>query len=317
MALLLIHTGGTIGMVQTEAGFAPQAGVLETAIEALQASGNVGAEVQVSAFDPLIDSAQATPVEWDKIARTIHAAYDRFDGFVVTHGTDTLAYTAAALCLALPGLKKPVVVTGAMLPLTVEGTDGTRNLRDALNAAILSPAGVWVQFAGKRLHGGRVRKSHSHAFDAFEAEAVSTMPVIPAEKLLLNTVGDHRVGMLSITPSTCTELIRYAAERCDGIVLRCYGSGTAPDSPALREALMLAQSRDIPVVAVSQCAEGGIRLGTYAAGGILRDAGVIDGRDMTPEMAYAKVQFALSQFADPEAQRAYLSTCQCGEYTAA
>ncbi len=316
MALLVIHTGGTIGMVQTDQGFAPSAGVLETTIEALQASGDVTTTVDVRAFDPLIDSAQATPLDWAKIARTIHDAYDQYQGFVVTHGTDTLAYTAAALCLALRGLGKPVIVTGAMLPLTVEGTDGTRNLRDALTAATDAPAGVWVQFAGNRLHGGRVRKSHSHAFDAFESENVSTPPAIPAETFTLDQVSDHRVGMVSITPGTCTELIRYAAEVCDGIVLRCYGSGTAPETPALRAALGQAQARNIPVVAVSQCAEGGIRLGTYAAGGILRDTGVIDGRDMTPEMAYAKVQFALSQFDEADTQRSYLTTCQCGEYTA-
>lgn len=317
MALLVIHTGGTIGMVQTDQGFAPSSGVLETAIEALQSAGDVTGQVEVRAFDPLIDSAQATPMDWAKIAGVIHESYEQFDGFVVTHGTDTLAYTAAALCLALRGLQKPVIVTGAMLPLTVEGTDGTRNLRDALRAATEAPAGVWVQFAGNLLHGGRVRKSHSHAFDAFEADSVPTPPAIPAEVFTLDQVGDHRVGMVSITPGTCAELIGYAAEVCDGIVLRCYGSGTAPDTPALRAALSQAQARSIPVVAVSQCAEGGIRLGTYAAGGILRETGVIDGRDMTPEMAYAKVQFALSLFDNIDAQRDYLTTCQCGEYTAA
>ena len=317
MALLVIHTGGTIGMVQTDAGFAPRSGVLETAIEELRAAGQVSTEVHVQGFDPLIDSAQATPADWAKIAATIHAEYDRYDGFVVTHGTDTLAYTAAALCLGLRGLRKPVIVTGAMLPLTVEGTDGTRNLNDALTAASEAPAGVWVQFAGNLLHGGRVRKSHSHAFDAFEAETVMTPPVIPAETLNLAQVQDHRVGVVSITPGTCTELIRFAADTCAGIVLRCYGSGTAPDTPALRAALHRAQERKIPVVAVSQCAEGGIRLGTYAAGGVLRETDVIDGRDMTPEMAYAKVQFALSQFENIDSQREYLTTCQCGEYTAA
>ncbi|MEY8880497.1 asparaginase [Donghicola sp. XS_ASV15] len=317
MALLVIHTGGTIGMVQTDQGFAPSAGVLETAIQAIQSSGDLSDEVEVHAFDPLIDSAQASPNDWAKIAQTIHECYEHFDGFVVTHGTDTLAYTAAALCLALRGVQKPVIVTGAMLPLTVEGTDGTRNLRDALCAATKAPSGVWVQFAGNLLHGGRVRKSHSHAFDAFEAEVVSTPPAVAADAFALARVGDHRVGMVSITPGTCTELIRFAADTCAGIVLRCYGSGTAPDTPALRAALHRAQERQIPVVAVSQCAEGGIRLGTYAAGGILRETGVIDGRDMTPEMAYAKIQFALSQFDNIDSQHDYLTTCQCGEYTAA
>ena len=144
MATLLIHTGGTIGMAQTPDGFAPRDGVVEDAVAALVASGKVTGEVDVLRLDPLIDSALATAQDWARIAQTIHQHRGRFDGFVVTHGTDTLAYTAAALCLALPGLAQPVIVTGAMRPLTVADTDGTANLIDALAAARTAPAGVWM-----------------------------------------------------------------------------------------------------------------------------------------------------------------------------
>ncbi|MEH6675086.1 MAG: asparaginase [Sulfitobacter sp.] len=313
MAILLIHTGGTIGMAQTPDGFAPRAGVVEDAVAALVASGLVADTVEVLRLDPLIDSAQATPQDWLRIAETIHQYRDRFDGFVVTHGTDTLAYTAAALCLALPGLARPVIVTGAMRPLTVADTDGTANLIDALTAALTAAVGVWVQFGGKRLHGARVRKAHSQALDAFTAASTDSVPRIAAPAPELSPLRPHEVAVLTVTPGFSAALLDQAAGMCDGIVLRCYGAGTVPDSPPLRAALRKAQVRAVPVVAVSQCAEGGIQIGTYAAGKALRDSGAVDGGQMTPEMAFVKIQFALSQQSGFDARQRYLATDQCGE----
>lgn len=313
MSILLIHTGGTIGMVQTADGFAPRQGIVESAVEALVASGQVAERVEIDRLDPLIDSAQATPRDWLRVARTIHQAQETCDAVVVTHGTDTLAYTAGALCLALPGLDKPVIVTGSMLPLSVEGNDGQRNLLDALLAPATAAPGVWVQFAGRLMHGARVRKSHSQAFDAFEAVPSPLPPLVPARAPMLMEVRENNVGMLSVTPGPCTELVAHAAEVCDGLVLRCFGSGTAPDTPQMRTALESAYQREVPVIAVSQCPEGGMRLGTYAAGKVMRDSGVIDGRDMSPEMAFAKMQFALTVYSDFTDRRRYLARGQCGE----
>lgn len=315
MSTLLIHTGGTIGMDKTADGFAPREGVLEQAVAGLSQDQDGGISPHIQCLAPLIDSASSTPRDWHRIAATIFENYAKYDGFIVTHGTDTLAYTSSALCLALAGLEKPVIVTGAMLPLTVEGTDGTQNLRDAMEAAQSAPSGVWVQFAGHKLHGARVRKSHSRAFDAFEAEDWDTPPVVPAPKLSLNPVRENKVGVVSVTPGIFTDPVAYAAEECEGLLLRCYGSGTAPDTPEMRAALARAQDRQIPVIAVSQCPEGGMQLGTYAAGKVMRDTCVIDGRDMTPEMAYAKLQFCLTRPGGIEEKRRFLSACLCGEYT--
>ncbi|PTA98418.1 MULTISPECIES: asparaginase [unclassified Sulfitobacter] len=313
MAILLIHTGGTIGMAQTPDGFAPREGVVEDAVAALVASGKVTGEVEVLRLDPLIDSALATAQDWARIAQTIHQHRGRFDGFVVTHGTDTLAYTAAALCLALPGLAQPVIVTGAMRPLTVADTDGTANLIDALAAARTAPAGVWVQFGGKRLHGGRVRKAHSQALDAFTAAPTDRAPRVTAPDPQLSPLRPQEVALLTVTPGFSAALLDHAATTCDGIVLRCFGAGTVPDSPALRAALGKAQGKGVPVVAVSQCAEGGMQIGTYAAGKALRDSGVVDGGQMTAEAAFVKIHLALSCFAQFDAQHAYLAADQCGE----
>lgn len=313
MRILLVHTGGTIGMVQTEDGFAPQKGVVEAEVDRLINAGEISASVDIVTLEPLIDSAQATPADWSRIAQSIHSASADYDGFVVTHGTDTLAYTAGALCLALPGLRQPVIVTGAMLPLTVTGTDGSRNLREALLAAQSTAPGVWVQFAGRLLHGARVRKSHSSSFDAFEAEACDVAPLLPAAEPGCHEIAHHNVGIFSITPGPCMDLLVHAVERCEGLVLRCYGSGTAPDTPQMRAALAKAQAKGIPVIAVSQCPEGGMKLGTYAAGKVMRDNGVVDGRDITPEMAYVKMHACLTRGGGYETSRAFLATSQCGE----
>jgi L-asparaginase len=314
MSKLLIHTGGTIGMVQSPKGFEPALGIVETCVQDFVRDGLVTGPVDIKILEPLIDSANASPADWTRIAEIIAENHESYDGFVVTHGTDTLAYTAAALCFALEGLSKPVVVTGAMLPLTVPNSDGVRNLRDALLTVGTAPQGVWVQFAGQRLHGARTRKSHSRDYDAFRAEHTDIAPLQVAEQLTLHAFKDPKVAVLAIAPGAEMSLFKTAAETCDGLVLRCYGSGTAPNDPALKDALAVARQRGIPVLGVSQCAEGGIAFGTYAAGAVLVDNGVIDGRDMTVEAAYAKLVHALSVGDDPTER---LSRCLCGEFTEA
>lgn len=316
MAVLLIHTGGTIGMVQTSGGFAPRKGVVEAQVQAFQDSGQFTTPVDIHLLEPLIDSANAGPLDWSRVAQVVFDNHDAYDGFVVTHGTDTLAYTAAALCFALEGLAKPVIVTGAMLPLSVQGSDGGRNLLDGLLAAETAPKGVWVQFAGQRMHGARTRKSHSTEFDAFRVNEGGEDPVQPGETLVCHGFDEHKVAILAMAPGLPTDLFQYAAEGADALLLRVYGSGTAPESEGLKQALMTAKARNIPVLAVSQCPEGGMALGTYAAGAILRDNGVIDGRDMTVEAAYAKLHHVLSQTGDPAKNRVgRLQRCLCGEFT--
>ncbi|MCJ7874862.1 asparaginase [Phaeobacter sp. J2-8] len=313
MRILLIHTGGTIGMAATEAGFAPKAGVVEAAVASMVADGRVTALVELVTMDPMIDSSEATPKDWAAIAAQVFDAEGKYDAVVVTHGTDTLAFSAAALCLSLPGVTLPVIVTGSMVPLTVPDSDGWGNLADALRAAEHAEPGIWVQFAGQLLHGGRVRKAHSTAPNAFCAASSDVAPRIAAAAPMLQRVDQSNVAVLTVTPGGSSALMDYGCSQCDGIVLRVYGSGTAPDTAALRRALATAQSRKIPVIAISQCPEGGMRFGTYASGQILPDCDVIDGRDTTLEMAYVKMQFALSLHRGFPAQRAYLERALCGE----
>lgn len=299
-------------MVQTESGFAPRKGVVEGQIKSFQDQGAIAGDIDIHLLEPLIDSADAAPRDWSRVAQVVFNRHDDYDGFVVTHGTDTLAYTAAALCFALEGLAKPVIVTGSMLPLSVSGSDGEGNLLDSLRAAQTASKGVWVQFAGQLMHGARTRKSHSTEFDAFRVNAGGGQPVQKGVQLVQHNFHDHQVAILAMAPGLPTDLFQYAAENADALLLRVYGSGTAPESSGLKQALITAKSRGIPVLAVSQCPEGGMALGTYAAGAILRDNGVIDGRDMTVEAAYAKLLHALSQTGDPMGR---LQRSLCGEYT--
>ncbi|MGH1464092.1 MAG: asparaginase [Cognatishimia sp.] len=312
MSILVLHTGGTIGMVATSQGFAPRDGVVEDSITTLLQSNVLNAKVDVRLLTPLIDSANAEPEDWTRVAKLICQERDNYQGFVVTHGTDTLAYTAAALCFALEGLRAPVIVTGSMLPLSEEGSDGHRNLRDALQAGLSAPAGVWVQFAGQLMHGARVRKSHSTNFDAFRETPNATQPVQKSAQFRLHPFQKKQVAVLAMAPGQSGGVFKYAAEHCDALLLRCYGSGTAPDTKDLLNALTTAKWRGVPVLAVSQCPDGGMAIGTYASGAILRDNGVVDGRDMTVEAAYAKLQHILSL---GDAGRARLTRTLCGEFT--
>lgn len=314
MTLLLIHAGGTIGMIQTATGFAPAPGVVEDHIRDQVESGELH-PVDIRLLEPLIDSANATPVDWDRIARIVHEEHERYDAFVVTHGTDTLAYTSAALCYALEGLMKPVILTGSMLPLTVEGSDGPRNLRDAMRQALTAAPGVRVQFAGRLLHGARTRKTHSRNLDAFAADPSDVPPFRPGPALRLHSPAVADIAVLAVAPGMSETLVRHAAALCDGIVLRCYGSGTVPQVDGLRRALATAWDRQCPVVAVSQCPEGGLALGTYAAGEMLAEFNVVDGRDMTIEAAYAKLAYVLAETGDFPARLEKLQQPVCGELT--
>lgn len=307
MSILVIHTGGTIAMVAGALGLAPQDGVLEAEIAAL------GQRVEVLTLSPLIDSANATFRDWNRIATAIEAGHAQYSGFVVTHGTDTLAFTAAALCFALAGLQKPVILTGSMLPLGAQDTDATRNLAEALQAARTAPAGVWVQFGGTLLHGARLRKVDSHALTAFAAAPDGRPPLIAAPQLIRTAYRTPELAILSVAPNQSTKAQTAMLAACDGVVLRVFGAGTIPDDPALLRALSVAQDNAVLMIAVSQSPLGGVALGRYAAGAPLVAAGVVDGRGMTPEAAYAKLAHVLSHDAGYAAQRARLTEDLCGE----
>lgn len=302
-------------MVQTKKGFAPKRGLVEDCLDDLRRRAVIAPHFEVLVADPLIDSARAGPVDWNWIGSTIAAHYDGFDGFVVIHGTDTLAFTASALSFALEGLDKPVVITGAMVPLSVEGSDGAGNLTDAMQAVHHASAGVWVQMAGQLMLGARVQKIQASGLDAFAAKPGGVAPVQDGPRAFaFRPFGAFDVPVVTFTPGMSGDVLAYVAARADGLILRCYGSGSSPMLPELAPALAQAKARGVPVVALTQCAGGAVAFETYETGDVFLQAGVLNGKDATVEAIYAKVLYALEQGGGPEAVAACLMRNIAGEF---
>ncbi|SFD11412.1 L-asparaginase [Bosea sp. CRIB-10] len=273
---LLIHTGGTIGMVPSDGGLAPGAGVVEAAI---------GSRARIHAFDPLLDSAAITHADWNRLLDLIEA---EAGPVVITHGTDTMAYTGAALSQALDGWPHPVILTGAMQPLGAGG-DAEANLELALTAA--PEPGVWLAFAGRLLPAGALVKHNSHAADAFRSVAEPPAP----GRFRSRRFADRALGILTLSPGMTGAMIAGALATLDGAVLRVFGAGTIPAEPSLARALAEAVGQGRRLRAVSACETGGLALGAYAAGAALWAAGVENGARETAEAALIRLWLSLSQ----------------------
>lgn len=280
--ILVLHTGGTIGMVTGPRGLVPQSGLVEGALTRL-APPDI--DLTVESFDPLIDSAEMGPSVWNRLIDRI--ADWSGGGVIITHGTDTMAFTGAALAAALPGLTVPVILTGAMKPLGVPG-DAEDNLILALNAVSVYGPGVWLAFAGRIMFGASVVKHHSTADDSFR----ETHPATPMRgPFSPRRFADKRLAILTLAPGlgNAADAVEAALDHLDGAVLRVFGSGTVMQDRRLLSILSAATTRGCRIVAVSQCERGGLAPGAYAAGEALWEAGVENGGTMTAERALAEL----------------------------
>ena len=273
---LLLHTGGTIGMRPGPHGLTPAPGVVEAA---------VGARAQVIAFDPLIDSAEISARHWNRLLDLIEA---EAGPVVITHGTDTMAYTGAALSQALAGWPHPVVLTGSMHPLGTAGGDAEGNLDLALGAR--PGAGVWLAFAGRVLPAAGLVKTESQADDAFRA----TPQPAEAGPWRRRRFAAARLAVLTVSPGMPAAMLEAALGTLDGAVLRVFGAGTIPSDPELAEVLARAVATGRRLRAVSACENGGLAPGAYAAGAPLWRAGVVNGGTETAEAALIRLWLALS-----------------------
>lgn len=299
--LLVLYTGGTIGMQMSADGLAPASG-FEARMRDQQARED-GSELphwQFRELLPLIDSANMNPGHWlalrDLIVEAVEAG--EHDAVLVLHGTDTLAYSAAALSFLLLGFNVPVVLTGAMQPAGVEGGDAWPNLFGAMRALHRGvKPGVHLFFNGHLLHGARCSKLRSDAFDAFQ--------VLPrerqAERAAITARIDYRqvrravnVAVLPLHPAVQAGHLRaLLASGVQGLLLECYGSGTGPAGDAeLMDVLREAHGRGVVLAAISQCAQGHVQFGVYAAGSRLAEVGLVSCGGMTREAALGKL-FAL------------------------
>ena len=333
----VIYTGGTFGMVQSARGYTPSTDLPARAEAELQ-SGSPNGSPRI-AWIPFADgqpitSSDATPRLWFDLAQTIAAHADQCAGFVIIHGTDTLAFTGAALSFLLAGLGKPVIVTGASAPLGEPDSDAAANLHHALQVAAGGrSAEVTIAFGRFLLRANRTTKRHENADDLFTSpglEPLATLgdpieyhgveaPPGPYERPTLPLAGwrDTRVAMLPAYPGLGGELVRAACGTGIGaLLLEAYPSGVAPGGDAgFVAAVAEAVAAGIVVGAVSQSRHGWIRMGKYAISTPLAEAGMIGGEDMTREAALAKLHFLLSSRPDPAARARDFARDLAGELT--
>lgn len=330
----IAHTGGTIGMKSSGEGFVPAPGHLEELMRNVPELKHESLpDYRIHEYRPLLDSSNMNPDDWLKIADDIAAHYTQFDGFVVLHGTDTMAYTASALPFMLKGLQKPVILTGAQIPLSEVRNDARENLITALLiAANFEIPEVCLCFGNKLLRGNRAVKVNADGLDAFASPnfpALGTVGieikinwdlVLPPAKnrkpLTVSAFYESRVAALRLFPGISTDIIKnFLQPPMRGLILETYGSGNAPEDPKLIAALKAANDRGVILVNCTQCLKGTVNMEEYATGAALAKAGVISGFDMTLEAALAKLSFLLSQNLSTARIKKMMQTNLRGELT--
>ena len=310
--VLIIYTGGTIGMTRTENGYAPRAGYFRAALDAIpDLRAPEMPEWEFYELSPLLDSSNMTVREWNCIAELIAQKYDDYDGFVVLHGTDTMAYTASALSFMLDGLDKPVVLTGSQIPLCEIRSDGRDNL---ITALLIAGEGIvretCLYFGGKLLRGNRATKYSADGLIAFVspnypslAEAgisikYNEAALLPRQEggLKLQTLDNIPIGVIKVFPGIQFSLFEaIMTEKLRGIVIETFGAGNIPgDGNALLPIIRKAFQNGTVLTVCSQCPQGAVSLGTYETSSALKKAGAVSGLDMTTEAAVAKLYYLFS-----------------------
>lgn len=308
----LIYTGGTVGMTKTLHGYAPMEDFSSALATLLRGQAADLPVYTLHAYATPIDSANATPADWHAIGRDIASRYDDYDGFVVLHGTDTMAYTAAALSFMLQGLRKPIIVTGSQIPLGMARSDALQNLITSLQFATSDDINeVALCFNQRLMRGNRATKISAELLDAFDTPNYPWLATAgielrinhdallaraDKESFALPDFANHLVLPVRFVPGLPVSAIEAMLDlNPQAVILQCYGSGNAPDrDPALLDLLRRASDRGIVLVAGSQSPHGRVALGSYAAGAGMPAAGVIGTGDMTFEASYVKLHHLLA-----------------------
>lgn len=312
-SILIIYTGGTIGMQSSEQGYVPVPG-FEALIEERLAHSHHALlpDFDIIELNPLIDSANLSPHHWNLIADPIIKNYEKYDGFIVLHGTDTMAYSASMLSFILQGLNKPVIFTGSQIPLSQLRNDALDNLITSMLLATDNAIHeVCIYFSGRLLRGNRSSKIKATGLDAFDSpnypwlgqvglhiELHSNLFFTTKEQAFINPkFNDNYVSILPIHPGLNGDIVDFMcnSNNCKAIILRSYGVGNLPNhNKSLMDALQRASNKNVILVNISQCLQAEIIQGQYACSSILNTMGVISGAEMTLEATYTKLHFLLS-----------------------
>mgnify|MGYP001942566072 CR=1 FL=1 len=299
-------------MTPSPDGYRPQIGFLTDCVnQNPEFSRSEMPNFTISEYAPLIDSSDMKPSDWQRIAQDIKARYQDYDGFVILHGTDTMAYTASALSFMLQGLTKPVIVTGSQIPFAQLRSDGQSNLQNALYLAAYYPINeVSLFFNNKLMRGNRSTKAYADGFNAFESpnlpELLNVGINIELVEGKVNQMTDRAfevadisgqpIGVVMLYPgieaSVVTNIIKQPVR---ALIMLSYGVGNAPQDPKLLNVLEQANKNGIVIVNLSQCQRGKVNMAGYATGNALHRCGVISGADMTIEAALTKLHWLLSR----------------------
>ena len=337
-SLLLIYTGGTIGMKIDPVLQALTPFDFSQILEEVPELGKFAYRIDSYTFDPIIDSSDVEPAMWLELVGLIEERYDEYDGFVILHGTDTMAYSASALSFMIEGLTKPVIFTGSQLPIGAPRTDGKENLISSVEIAAAKDADghalvpeVCIYFDNVLMRGNRASKINSDNFRAFRspnfpplAEAGISIryntlnirrPGSWGAKPIFHKNLDTRVSILKMHPGITPQIVRtiLCGDDTRAVIIETYGAGNAPSKEWFLEIVREASSMDKILINVTQCLAGSVNMDIYATGKCLKDAGVTNGYDSTTESALGKLFYLLGQFTDPAAVKSYMESDLRGE----
>lgn len=337
-SILLICTGGTISMSVDPGSGALTPFNFDNLHIHIPELKRFDFRIDSKLFNPLLDSSEIGPQEWILIAETIFDNYDNYDGFVVLHGTDTMAYSASALSFMLENLKKPVVFTGSQLPLSMVRTDAKENLVTAIEIAAAREHGeamvpeVCIFFESTLWRGNRTTKKNAELFNAFGS--YNYFPLATAGvhikfnrtvihydksplKLKLHRLLDTNIAILKLFPGISKNYVEsvFATKNLRAVVLESYGAGNAPSYQWLIDIFQDAANKGIVIVNVTQCNTGSVEMGRYKTSVHLLDAGVISGYDITTESAVTKLMFLLGHYNDSALVKEEMGKSYCGEVT--
>lgn len=308
--ILLIGTGGTIASEMGENGLTPEL----TSQQLLRYIPDISHICQVDCVQVLsLDSTNIQPKHWVRMADTVRENYEKYDGFVISHGTDTMAYTAAALSYLIQGSPKPIVLTGAQKPIGFETTDSKQNLRDAFTVAASDMAGVMLVFNGKVILGTRARKTRSKSFEAFSSINYPVLALVRDGRLIRYIQPEHRqtpvfydrvnsrVALMKLIPGADCTIAAYLLERNDALIIESFGVGGLPTYMAgdYYETVKAGLDAGKTVVMTTQVENEGSDLSIYRVGStIKRNLPILEAYDMTTEAVTAKLMWILGQTTD-------------------